>query len=381
MIEKNKTKAVYIHIPFCDTICSYCDFCKIYYNEKMVDNYLDSLEEEIKSLYKDEIIETIYIGGGTPSSLNIKQLEKLFEIIKIFKTENLEFTIECNIENITEEKIKLFKNYGVNRISVGIQTLNKKYIRFLNRNHKKEEVFEKISMIKRYIKNINVDLIYAIPNQTLQELKDDLNEFLKLDVNHISTYSLIIEKHTKLYNNKIENIDDELDFKMYEEILEILKENNYNHYEISNFAKNGYESRHNLTYWNNEFYYGFGLGASGYVDNKRYTNTYNMTKYLKRIYLKEQNKLFFNETIENEFILGFRKLRGINIQKFYYKYGFDPLNIDLVKSLIEKKDLLYVEPYLKVNPQKIYTQNEVLCQFLNYDYEKYVNCKKDKDMI
>lgn len=381
MIKTSNLRSVYIHIPFCNTICSYCDFCKIYYNKKMVDDYLNSLEEEIRSSYKNETIETIYIGGGTPSSLNISQLKKLFKIIKIFKTDNLEFTIECNIENITEEKVKLFRRFGVNRISVGIQTFNEKYIKFLNRNHKKVEVFEKIFMIKRYIENINVDLIYAIPSQTLEELKNDLEEFLKLDVKHISTYSLIIEKHTKLYNNKTKNIDEELDFKMYQEICNILNKNNFNHYEISNFAKEGYESRHNLTYWNNEFYYGFGLGASGYIANQRYTNTFNMTKYLKEIYLKEHNNLSFNETVENEFILGFRKLKGINLQDFYYKYEFNPLNIEFIKGLIEKKELLYLEPYLRVNPEKIYIENEILCQFLDYNYQEYVNCKKDKDMV
>ena len=362
-------KSVYIHIPFCDNICSYCDFCKIYYNNDLVNKYLEALKKEIFRFYNNEVIETIYIGGGTPSSLNIKQLKKLFDIIKIFKTNNLEFTIECNIENISEEKVILFKNNGVNRISLGIQTLNEKYIKFLNRNHNKEEVIKKISMIKKYIKNINVDLIYALKDQTLEELDKDLDEFLSLDVNHISTYSLIIEKHTKLYNQKVKNIDEELDFKMYNKIQDKLSY--YEHYEISNFAKEGFQSKHNLTYWNNDNYYGFGLGASGYIKNIRYTNTKNINKYIKGDYIFEMNHLSFNEIVENGFILGFRKIDGIDILKFNNKYNLDLLNLPIVRELLKNKDLIKNDNYIKIPSNKIYIENEILFKFLDIDYEKF----------
>lgn len=379
MIKLNNIKSVYIHIPFCDNICSYCDFCKMYYNKNLVSKYLDALKKEIYSSYNNEIIETIYIGGGTPSSLDLLELKKLLDITKIFRTNNLEFTIECNIENITEEKIKLFKSYGVNRISVGIQTFNDKYIKFLNRNHTKGDVFEKISMIKKYIKNINVDLMYALPNQTLEDLKKDLEDFLKLDVTHVSTYSLIIEKHTKLYNDNISNIDSFLDYQMYETIKETLKE--YKHYEISNFSKVGFLSRHNLTYWNNDNYYGFGLGASGYIKNIRYTNTKNINKYINGEYIYEQEELSYNKTIENAFILGFRKINGISIQKFMDKYNLDLKNIPIINELIKNKDLVKKDDYIKINPSKIYIENEILLKFLDIDYEKFRNCKKYLEVI
>lgn len=368
-------KSVYIHIPFCDTICSYCDFCKIYYNKNLVDKYLDALKKEIYNSYHNEIIETIYIGGGTPSSLDVLELKKLLDITKIFKTNNLEFTIECNIENITEEKIKLFKSYGVNRISVGIQTFNAKYIKFLNRNHSKKEVFKKISMIKKYIENINVDLMYALPNQTLEELKIDIDYVLSLNIKHISTYSLIIEKHTKLYNQKIKNIDEELDFQMYELIKKKLKD--YNHYEISNFSKEGFSSRHNLTYWNNDNYYGFGLGASGYIKNVRYTNIRNISKYIKGECILEKQNLSYNETVENAFILGFRKICGISIKEFNNKYNLDVLSLPIIKELVKNKDLIKKDNNLKINSSKIYTENDILFKFLDIDYEKYKIVKKD----
>ena len=202
-------KSAYIHIPFCTNICSYCDFAKTLYNEKTVSRYLDILEEEIKRTYKFEILDTIYIGGGTPSSLTITELKKLFDILKIFKvSSNLEFTIECNVNDITEEKVKIFKKNNINRVSIGIQTFNEKTLKSMNRNHTYEEAKEKIKILKQNgIDNINVDLIYAYPNTTLEDLEDDLKKLLSLDIKHISTYSLIIEPHTILHNNKVKNID------------------------------------------------------------------------------------------------------------------------------------------------------------------------------
>ena len=318
----SQNKSVYIHIPFCDTICSYCDFCKFLKNDEWVNKYFKTLKKEIGNKYRGEILDTIYIGGGTPSCLNLEQLTKLFNIIKIFnKSDIIEFTFECNIENITEEKLKLLYKNGVNRLSIGIQTFNENYLNFLNRNHTKEDIIKKINLAKEIgFKNINIDLIYGIPNQTLEELNNDLDEFLKLDINHISTYSLIIEPNTKIFIEEIKNIDDNLDYEMYKLICDKLKDNRYNHYEISNFSKDGYESKHNLTYWNNNEYYGFGLGASGYIDNIRYDNTRSSNKYFNGEYVKEYHKLDINETIENEFILGLRKISGINKEIFKNKY-------------------------------------------------------------
>lgn len=358
-------KSVYIHIPFCKTICSYCDFCKLYYNEKLVNKYLIALEQEIKENYKNEIINTIYIGGGTPSSLSLEQLKKLFQIIKIIKTNIKEFTIECNIETIEEEKLQLFKQNGVNRISIGIQTLNNKYIKLLNRNHSKQLVDEKIKLVKKYFDNINIDLIYAIPNETLEELNEDLDYIINLDINHISTYSLIIEEHTKLYIDKVKNIDENLDYEMYKNIIKKITNNNYIHYETSNFAKPGYESKHNLTYWNNQEYYGFGLGASGYINNIRYTNTRSINKYLENNYIYEKHKLSKKETIENEFILGLRKIQGINKEQFQKKYEIDICTLESVKKLLKEKKLIDGGKYIYINKKYLYTANDILIEFIN----------------
>ena len=355
--------SVYIHIPFCNDICSYCDFCKMYYNSNLVDKYFKALNKEINLKYNNEKINTIYIGGGTPSALNINELKHLFDILKIFKTENLEYTIECNIESITEDKLILFKQNGINRISIGVQTLNDKYIKYLNRHHNKEMVKSKINLVKKYIDNINIDLIYAIPDETLEELDEDLEFILSLNVNHISTYSLIIEEHTKLFIDKTSNIDEELDYQMYKLICHKLK--NYNHYEISNFSKLGYESKHNLVYWNNLEYYGFGLGASGYINNIRYDNTRSINKYLNGDYIKEYHKLEMYETIENEFILGLRKIKGLNKQDFFNRYNIDIKSINNVEKLLKEHKLKDDGNNIYIDKKYLYTSNEILINFIN----------------
>ena len=360
-------KSVYIHIPFCESICSYCDFCKFLKNDIWINEYLEALDNEIKIKYKGEEISTIYIGGGTPSCLNIEQLKKLINIIKAFKkSKTIEFTFECNIETIDYGKLKLLYENGVNRLSIGVQTFNKKYLNYLNRNHNDKMIIEKINIAKKIgFKNINIDLIYALPDETLEELNIDLDKFLELDISHISTYSLIIEPNTRLFINNEKNIDQDLDYEMYKLICKKLKDHGYNHYEVSNFSKTGFESKHNLNYWNNDEYYGFGLGASGYVYGIRYDNTLNFNKYLSGNYVKEYNELDIKETMENEFILGFRKISGINKKIFKLKYGIDIKSIGIVNKLLNEKKLLENKKNIYINPKYIYISNDILLEFID----------------
>jgi len=356
--------SIYIHVPFCSSICSYCDFCKLIYKEELVDKYLISLEKEINERYKGEMIDTIYIGGGTPSALNINELNKLFDIIRLFKTSsNLEFTIEVNLNDINEEKISLFKKRGINRLSIGVQSVNPKYFEFLNRRSPKEEVINKINLVKKYFDNFNIDLMYAFPNQTLTEVLDDLSFIVLLKPTHISIYSLIIEPHTIIYN-KIKPIDEELESKMYYNIISMLNENNYIHYEISNFAKEGYESKHNLTYWNNNRYYGFGLGASGYIDNIRYTNTKNIDKYLNGVYIQEQETINKEIDMENELIFGLRKIKGVSKTDFFNKYNDDIYDKFDIDNLINKGLLIDDGKNIFIPEDKLYISNSILVNFI-----------------
>lgn len=359
-------KSAYIHIPFCNSICSYCDFCKLYYHKKWIIPYLKALKEEIQTVYQNEVLDTIYIGGGTPSALNEEELKELFEILSLFQTsDNLEYTIECNIDSITKEKLLLFKKYGINRISIGIETLNPKLLKEIGRNHTKEEVLEKLLWIKEFnFSNVNIDLMYALPNETLEDLKKDLDLFFSFDVSHISTYSLIIESNTKFGIQKLEPVDEDLDFQMYEMIQKECERHGYIHYETSNFGRAGYFSRHNLTYWNNEEYYGFGLGASGYIKNKRYENTRSITEYLNGKTILESHELTKLETMQNEMILGLRKMEGVNEETFFQKYHKKIEEVFKIQPLLKEQKLKRENGYLKISEKYYYLANEILIYFI-----------------
>ena len=357
--------SIYIHIPFCTTICTYCDFCKIYYNKKYIDNYLGSLKKEIEARYKHEKVKTIFIGGGTPTSLSEEELTKLLEITRVFDTEeDLEFTIESNIESLTEDKLKIMKKYGVNRLSIGMQSFNEDIIKVLGRMHTKEEVFNKIKIIKKYFDNINIDLIYAVTSD-INIVKEDIDTFLKLEVPHVSAYSLIIEDRTILKINNYQSIDEDTDYQMYKYIEETLEKNGYIHYEVSNYAKEGYESKHNLTYWNNEEYYGFGLSSTSYLNNKRRTNTRNITKYLNGAYLDEETYEDKEMRMENEIMLGLRKLSGLNLDTFKKKYHIELEETYDISSLLEDGYLVKENNNLKINKEYIYISNEILLKIFD----------------
>ncbi len=359
-------KSVYIHIPFCKSICSYCDFCKVLYNEEWANLYLQKLSEEIKDKYMGENIKTIYIGGGTPSSMSLRQIEYLLNLTNIFNKDYLEeFTFECNIEDINNDLLDLLYRYKVNRLSIGIESFNEDNLLFMKRRHKYTEVEEKIKLIRdKGFNNINLDLIYAIPGETLNILKNDLKLLLKLNPEHISTYSLMIEDNTYLGYKKIKSIPEDLDYEMYEYICKYLKKNNYNHYEISNFAKVGYESKHNLVYWHNEEYYGFGCGASGYISGVRYDNTRSLSNYLKGDTKLSEAILSKKDIMTYEIILGFRLLKGINIKEFYQKYQVNIQDEFPILPLIKNKDLIYEDGYVRINPNKLYIMNEILVKLV-----------------
>ena len=354
----------YIHIPFCKNICSYCDFCKLFYNEKLVDQYLEQLEKEISNIYRKEELKTIYIGGGTPSCLNMKQLNKLFSITKKLRvSKDVEFSIECNFDSINKEKLLLFKENGVNRLSFGLESTIDKNLKLLNREENCSRVQEIISYCRELgFKNINIDLMYAIPDETIKDLERDLNFILSLNVEHISTYSLIIEEHTKLYINQIKTIKEELDYEMYKIICNKLK--NYHHYEISNFSKYGYESRHNMCYWKNKNYYGFGLGASSYIGNKRINNTRSITKYLQNKTILDMEILNKSDIMSYEMILGLRMLNGVNKESFYKKYNKDIYEVFDNKGLISKDLLIDDGINIYIPLDKMYISNEILVNFI-----------------
>lgn len=356
-------KSVYIHIPFCDSICSYCDFTKMYYDSSFVNSYLHSLKKEIEERYGGNKVYTLYVGGGSPSCLNINELIYLFEIIsKLDLSELQEFTFECNIENLDMEKLILLKKHGVNRLSIGIQSFNENILNTLGIKRDRNKTFEMLDFINQVgFYNVNLDLIYAVPNQTLEDLNKDLDIFLSLNPNHISCYSLMIEPHTKLYIKKTKSVDEELDYEMYKLIEDRLTSYGYNHYEISNYSKPNYESKHNLVYWNNLEYYGFGLSASSYLDGIRLDNTKSLNRYLDNNFIDNYIDVSENE-IKYGLMLGFRKLDGINIKEFNERYNTNI--ISLLNNLVNDNKLIIEDGFIKIHDDWIYKMNEILTDII-----------------
>lgn len=355
---KEKELGIYIHIPFCKQKCYYCDFVSFSNKEGYIEKYVETVKREIDSYDLSKYnITTIYIGGGTPSRIPSEKIQEILEKIKqkISKNqtrwEDIEITIELNPGTVDEEKIKKYKEIGINRLSIGLQSTNNKLLKEIGRIHTFEDFKKTYNLVKKVgFENINVDLMIGLPNQTISDVKESLNEIIKLNPTHVSVYSLIVEENTKmeqLINSKeLQLPDEELERQMYWYVKNILELNGYNHYEISNFAKKGKESKHNLNCWEQKEYIGLGLAAYSYLNGVRYGNTSNIEEYINvqdffnRSELEESGIRIVDEvqSLEDKrkeyMLLGLRKIEGVSIQKFKEKFVENP--IFLFRKELEK---------------------------------------------
>ncbi|HGI1901877.1 TPA: radical SAM family heme chaperone HemW [Streptococcus agalactiae] len=326
-----KPTSAYVHIPFCTQICYYCDFSKVFIKNQPVDAYLQALIREFRS-YDITELRTLYIGGGTPTSISAVQLDYLLtELSRDLNLNTLEeFTIEANPGDLTVDKIEVLQKSAVNRVSLGVQTFNDKHLKRIGRSHNEAQIYSTIDALKTAgFQNISIDLIYALPGQTMDDVRSNVAKALSLNIPHLSLYSLILEHHTvfmnKMRRGKLHLPTEDLEAEMFEYIISEMERNGFEHYEISNFTKPGFESRHNLMYWDNVEYYGVGAGASGYLDGIRYRNRGPIQHYLKggsegNARLSEE-VLSKNEMMEEELFLGLRKKEGVSIGKFEQKFG------------------------------------------------------------
>lgn len=370
---------LYIHIPFCDHICSYCDFYKRIAKKEIIDKYILYLEKEIllkKDLIKD--VNIIYIGGGTPSSIGLDNLNILFNILKKYINFNnlIEFSIECNPKDISDELIYLYKNNNVNRISLGVQSFNNKKLKLLNRNHDKKIILNCLQLLKKNdFRNVNIDIMYGLPNDNIRLLKQDFKYLKKYNIKHVSCYSLILEQRTILYNKYIKGefklFNEDKEAKLYYQIQKHLNKLGYNQYEISNYCLNNYECLYNLNTWNNDHYLGIGTSASYYINNKRYTNIKNLDLYFKS--LDDNKLLYFEEEVETtlstmyeEIMLGLRKTEGINIINFNNKYNCDIYKqYPNINFLIKNNFLKVYNNYLFIPKDKLYISNTIINKILS----------------
>ena len=373
--------SAYIHIPFCEHICYYCDFNKVFLEGQPVDEYVEMLLKEMEITLKQHPVkelETLYVGGGTPTSLTAVQLDRLLagarEILP-FK-EGKEFTVEANPGDLTKEKLQVMKNYGVNRLSMGVQTFDNRLLKKIGRKHTAEDVYQTMRFLEEEnFTNVSIDLIYALPGQTLEGYRETLNQALALDLPHYSLYSLILENKTMFMNwvrqGRLELPDQETETRMFEETIQAMEKKGRHQYEISNFGLEGHESKHNLMYWNNDHYFGFGAGASGYLGNKRYRNKGPIQHYLRplragELPVLETEVLLRENQIEEEMFLGLRKKIGISKQHFYERYQqtieslYSKVLTDLEKEglLVNESDRIYL------TPKGTFLGNEVFERFL-----------------
>lgn len=324
-------EALYVHIPFCRSICAYCDFCKVLYNEPIAESYLSALFAELDSYHIDKV-KTIYVGGGTPSALSPSLLSVLLSKLSPLLEEKGEFTVEVNPESLDENKIAILKENKVNRVSVGAESSLPKYLDIMGRKHRFEDVKEAVAKLKKAgISNINVDWIYCLPGESLDDLRLEEEAFASLDVPHISAYTLILEDGTLFKAKGIKEASEDEQGEQYEEVLRFLRSKGYRRYEVSNFAKPFFESRHNLVYWRDEEYYGVGVGASGFLNGVRYSNTRSLTRYLKG----EGLALNEEKSGKSEFLLSTLRLEeGFSLSDFKKRFGSNFL--DEYKEKVEK---------------------------------------------
>lgn len=359
------TKSAYIHIPFCKQKCRYCSFVSFPCVEK-IQTYVDALLEEIDNSYKKEELNTLYFGGGTPSLLSVLNIKKIIDRFNL--ATECEVTLEINPDDANFDYLQSLRNVGINRISFGSQTFDDGILKLIGRRHNSQQIIEAVNVAQKVgFKNISLDLMYGLPNQTLVGLEEDLKIISSLGVQHVSTYGLKIEEESiwgKYPPLNLPNEDMQAD--MYMCINSFLEQKGFLRYEISNFAQKGFESRHNLNYWNNEEYYGFGVAAHGYVDNIRYSNFITLQEYLKNTVKVENSHIQSGiEKLEEEIFLGFRREKGVNITEINNKYG---INFeDKYKKVLDKFTPDYIEKAgtgYKLSLQGVLLSNNILSEFL-----------------
>ena len=371
-----KPSSAYVHIPFCTQICYYCDFSKVFIKNQPVDAYLEHLIQETRS-YEIGKLRTLYIGGGTPTALSAQQLAYLLtELPKVMDLSEVEeFTIEANPGDLDTDKIAVLKDSQVNRVSLGVQTFDNKMLKKIGRSHQEQDIYDNIRYLKQAgFDNISIDLIYALPGQTMDQVKENVAKAIDLDIPHMSLYSLILENHTVFMNRmrrgKLPLPKEELEAEMFEYIIEELEKAGFEHYEISNFSKPGFESRHNLVYWDNAEYYGLGAGASGYVDGIRYKNHGPIRHYLEAV---EEGKariteehLTLEEKMEEELFLGLRKKTGVSKARFEEKFGvsFDQRYGQVVASLTEQGLLVPDDKQVRMTKRGLFLGDTVAEKFI-----------------
>lgn len=372
-----KTYGLYIHIPFCAQKCFYCDFASYSGKEKYVEPYLKALDKEIRLKTKDKVFDTVFIGGGTPSFLSAEELGVLSDSLKGLKlTQEYEFTMECNPGNLTEEKARVIKSMGINRLSIGLQSSNDHILMDIGRIHTFNEFRKNYLMLRGMgFDNINVDIIYGLPNENVTILKKTLDDVLDLKPDHISCYSLIIEEFTPFYykhkKNELNLPDEETERVMNALVISTLQEGGYERYEISNYALQGKKCQHNIRYWEGRDYAGCGTSAHEYLNGERQENVRTVEGYIRRMEEEgsasvREHQNSFEEDVEEFVFMGMRLLKGIEKKRFIERFHvtMESLYEEVIQKHIEDGLLVDTDEYLRFTDKGVEFSNHVLSDFL-----------------
>lgn len=359
-------KNAYIHIPFCKSKCRYCSFIS-YPDLELKESYLEALQKEINHFYEKEPLNTLYIGGGTPSVLSASELRGFIGNFSFEK--NAEITVELNPETLTGEYFCELRDFGVNRISLGCQTFDDEILKLIGRRHSSNQVKNAVKLSQdNGFENISLDFIYGLPTQTISGFERDLKTVVELGVKHISLYGLKIDEGCYFHEHQPENLPDgDVQADMYLKAIEILTDSGFGHYEISNFAREGYESRHNLNYWDNNSYYGFGMAAHGYKDGVRYSNYEDFESYFRFPHIHDlTHRISMQEQLEEEIFLGFRKMSGIDVERINSKFSidFDEKYKKVLEKYLSTKHLLKTASGYKLSDNGILVSNVILADFI-----------------
>lgn len=377
---ENKKIGIYVHIPFCKRKCDYCDFISYSNKDSKIEEYIEAVKKEIELQKIKSEITTVYIGGGTPSYIDSKLIKEIMaELQNKNVSKDAEITIEVNPGTVTLEKLKDYKDAGINRLSIGLQTTKDELLKQIGRIHNFEQFVETYKMARKVgFQNINVDLMLGLPNQRIKDLKESLESIIQLIPEHISVYSLIVEDGTpianKIQNGELELPNEDLERNMYWYVKNTLELNGYKHYEISNFAKQGYESKHNMNCWNQKEYIGIGIAAHSYRDITRYSNTKNLGEYIRNVQNKkiERNRIIHeiqkeDDTKKEYMLLGLRQIDGVRISKFKEKFGDNPIYLfrNELKKLSDENLISVDEDNIKLTNKGIDLANLVWEEFVN----------------
>ena len=366
-------KGLYIHIPFCIKKCKYCDFNSFSAAERVKEEYVNSLLQEMAE-YKGAAIDTVYIGGGTPTVLKTELLARIIENIRqnFTLSSDLEFTVELNPKTADREKLDVLHKMGVNRLSIGVQSFCDDELRALGRIHSSEDAKEAIALAKAAgFDNISIDLMSGIPLQTRESFIKTLETAVLQNTDHISCYSLILEEGTPLFDEvkdgKVSVCDEDTERELYELAVNTLEKNGYKQYEISNFAKDGKASHHNIKYWTMEEYIGLGLSAHSFINGVRFSNTDNIENYMKRNYKSGERNILSKNDMMSEFVfLGFRMTDGISEDAFFQKFGEDIFEIFKIplEKFIETGFLIHENGKIRLSKDGVSVSNSIMCEFL-----------------